>query len=72
MPDELEEVIDYLDIIAMDLKLPSSTGMEISGMSIAGSLKIASKKDIFLKAVICKDTTEDRFKRSDKVNKRDR
>lgn len=58
MPDELAEVIEYLDIIAMDLKLPSSTGMDDFWQEHRRFLEIASKKHMFLKAVVCKDTTE--------------
>lgn len=58
MPDELAGVIEYLDIIAMDLKLPSSTAMIDFWHEHRKFLEIASKKDMFLKAVVCKDTTE--------------
>jgi pyruvate-formate lyase-activating enzyme len=56
---ELEDVIDYLDIIAMDLKLPSSTGMfNLWGMH-RRFLKIASRKEVFLKAIISLATKEE-------------
>lgn len=59
LPDELSGVIEYLDIIAMDLKLPSSTGIDDFWREHRKFLEIASKKDMFLKAVVCKDTTQD-------------
>jgi len=56
LPGELQDVIDYLDIVAMDLKLPSSTGMgDFWGLHYK-FLKIASQKRVFLKAVICQST----------------
>ncbi|OGX40699.1 MAG: hypothetical protein A2984_00910 [Omnitrophica WOR_2 bacterium RIFCSPLOWO2_01_FULL_41_12] len=56
---ELKEVIDYLDIIAMDLKLPSSIGMasHLWGMH-RKFLEVASKKEVFIKVVICHSTKE--------------
>ena len=56
LADELEETIDYLDIIAMDLKLPSSTGLNNFWDAHRRFLKIASRKEVFLKAVICEST----------------
>jgi 7-carboxy-7-deazaguanine synthase len=56
LPDELEAVIDHLDIVAMDLKLPSSTDLVGYWETHRDFLKIASKKEVFLKAVICRST----------------
>jgi len=64
MPDELEEVIEDVDIVAMDLKLPSSTGLRDYWYQHRRFLKIASSKSAFLKAVICEDTIEDDLKES--------
>jgi organic radical activating enzyme len=55
---ELEKVIDYLDIVAMDLKLPSSTKMGKLWRLHSRFLKVAAKKEVFLKAIICKSTEE--------------
>lgn len=60
LADELGEVIDYFDFIAMDLKLPSSTGLQGFWEQHRRFLKVASHKEVFLKAVICESTvTED-------------
>lgn len=60
LPDELAEVIDYVDIVAMDLKLPSSMGSEQDHWDKHRDfLKIASRKQVFLKAVICGSTSEE-------------
>ncbi len=56
LSDELCQVIDHLDIIAMDLKFPSSTGLNDFWQSHYCFLKVASKKEVFLKAVICEST----------------
>lgn len=63
---ELKRVIEYIDIIAMDVKLPSSTGMPPSWQNHIEFLKIATnpahltrrKRDIFIKAVVTDDTSE--------------
>ena len=58
LPAELSEVIDYLDIVAMDLKLPSSTGQEKSLWNEHRDfLKVASRKQVFLKSVVCGTTS---------------
>jgi 7-carboxy-7-deazaguanine synthase len=53
---ELEQLIDRIDIIAMDLKFPSSTGMGSLWNMHRKFLKIAAKKEVFLKAIICQAT----------------
>jgi organic radical activating enzyme len=55
---ELEDVIDYVDIVAMDIKLPSSTGLKSFWPEHRKFLEIASRREVFLKAVICQDTEE--------------
>jgi organic radical activating enzyme len=61
---ELKEVIDYVDIIAMDLKLPSSTEQPGCWQEHRDFLKVAKEKEIFLKCVVCKDTKEEDFRKS--------
>ncbi len=61
LPDDLEEVIDYLDIVAMDLKLPSSTGLDNFWEAHSRFLEVASKREVFLKTVICQSTQEEDF-----------
>lgn len=58
LPDALEETIDYLDIVAMDLKLPSSTGLNAFWNMHRKFLEVASQKEVFLKTVICQSTQE--------------
>lgn len=55
---ELEELINDIDIVAMDLKFPSSSGMGNLWGLHRKFLKIAIKKEVFLKAIICQATAE--------------
>jgi len=59
---ELKEAIDYVDIVSMDLKLPSSSGMGNLWWMHRKFLEIASQKEVFLKAVICHSTEENDLK----------
>lgn len=54
---ELEKVIDYVDIVAMDIKLPGSTGMGHFWGLHRKFLKISSRKEIFVKMVVCNSTS---------------
>lgn len=56
---ELEEIIDDIDIVAMDLKFPSSSGMGKLWQMHRRFLKIAVKKEVFLKAIVCQGTQEE-------------
>ena len=56
---ELEDLIDYIDIVAMDVKLPSSSGMKELWQEHRQFLKVASRKEVFLKAIITLSTQED-------------
>jgi 7-carboxy-7-deazaguanine synthase len=57
--NELGEVIEHVDIVAMDLKLPSSTGLNDFWQEHRRALKIASQKETFLKMVVCLSTKEE-------------
>lgn len=62
LPEALEEVIEFVDIVAMDLKLPSSTKAAHYWDAHEKFLKIASRKEVFLKIVVCQATREDDLK----------
>ena len=57
LPDELARVIDHVNIVAMDFKLPSSTGGRAFWDEHLEFLTIASKKIVFVKAVVTPETT---------------
>ncbi|MGA2775712.1 MAG: 7-carboxy-7-deazaguanine synthase QueE [Candidatus Omnitrophota bacterium] len=59
LPLELESVIEHIDIVAMDVKLPSSTGLQGFWEVHSKFLKIASRKEVFIKAIICASTKEE-------------
>jgi organic radical activating enzyme len=59
LPDELKKVIDYVDIIAMDFKLPSSTGGPDLWEAHRRFAEIAVRKELIAKAVITDATTMD-------------
>ncbi len=56
---DLANVVRWTDVVAMDMKLPSSTGSEIRWKEHSQFLTIASSTNVFVKTVVCKDTTED-------------
>ena len=64
LPKELAQVIDGVDTIAMDIKLPSSTECRSYWLEHEEFLKIAKSKDIFIKTVISEQTTRDDVKRA--------
>lgn len=56
LPNELEKIIEFTDIIAMDFKLPSSTGNRAYWKEHLEFLKVAVRKKVFIKAVVTPDT----------------
>lgn len=60
LPTELERVLDSVDIISMDFKLPHSIGSNLSDLH-RRFIKIAQKKDIYIKIVIDGDTSTEEF-----------
>ena len=59
LPNELENVIDLIDIVAMDFKLPSSTGGRAYWAEHLEFLKIAVRKKVFVKSVVTTDTKKE-------------
>ena len=58
LPQALADVIGLVDIIAMDFKLPSSTGLRDYWREHEEFLRIASSKEVFVKAVINSNTSK--------------
>ena len=58
LPRELDRVIELVDIVAMDFKLPSSTGERPFWDEHLEFLRIASWKKVFVKAVVTENTTK--------------
>ena len=59
LPEQLLAIIDNVDIVAMDIKLPSSTQQQAFWNEHEDFLKIAVAKEVFLKTVISKDTLDE-------------
>lgn len=57
LPQELKKVIHLLDIIAMDMKLPSSTGLKPFWGEHKRFLQLGCRKEIFVKTVITSQTS---------------
>jgi organic radical activating enzyme len=62
LPKELKRIIDHIDIVAMDFKLPSSTAGKAYWDDHEKFAKIASGKKLITKAVITSSTTMDDVK----------
>lgn len=52
LPDHLNEVIEQIDIIAMDIKLPSATGLSPYWKEHQKFLETAYLKEVFVKIVV--------------------
>jgi len=59
LPEALEEVIDNIHVVAMDVKLPSSSNTPEFWSQHHEFLSIALRKEVFLKAIICNSTTKE-------------
>jgi len=59
LPQALRKVIGYVDIVAMDFKLPGSTGLRGYWQEHEEFLRIASRAEVFVKAVVNTRTTVD-------------
>ncbi len=64
LPNELSRIIDLIDIIAMDIKLPSSTGEKAFWKEHLEFLKIASRKMVFVKSIVTPETTPDDIRKA--------
>ncbi len=57
LPEELKKVIDDIDIVSMDVKLPSSTELSPFWDEHVKFMRVAWGKDLYIKVVISKTTT---------------
>ena len=58
--NELEKILSAIDIISMDIKLPSVTGKNYFDLH-KKFIEIACAKDLYIKIVVSAETTEDEF-----------
>jgi organic radical activating enzyme len=61
---ELKDVIDHVDIVAMDIKLPSSSAMNGLWGLHEKFLDIASRKEVFVKIIISGQASEEDLKKA--------
>ena len=61
---ELKDIIDYVDIISMDIKLPSAALIEPEWDKHRNFLKIARQADLFVKIVLSAETLDGDFVRA--------
>ncbi|MBQ8636281.1 7-carboxy-7-deazaguanine synthase QueE [bacterium] len=57
--EELEKIIDYVDVISMDIKLESATGQKTRYIHNQKFLEVASKKEVFIKVVFDKNIIQE-------------
>jgi organic radical activating enzyme len=57
LADHLAEVIDLIEIVAMDIKLPSATGLSSYWKEHKTVLAVARRKEVFVKVVVTKDSS---------------
>jgi len=70
LPKNLEKIIDYVDIVAMDIKLESATQQKNNFPENDNFLDIASKKDVFIKVVFDKNIKENEIQEVIKLAKK--
>jgi len=58
LPEQLQEIIEFVDIVAADIKIESATKQKPNIDSIEKFLKIASKKEVFAKIVFDENITD--------------
>jgi organic radical activating enzyme len=64
LPEALNSVLEYTDIIAMDMKPASSTGDRNFEPQHRKFLEIASRREVFIKVVVTPDTAENEVARA--------
>ncbi len=60
---ELSEVLPYLDMVSMDIKLPSSCGQEL-WQEHEDFLRLANTRTVFVKLVVTAETSDGEFKQA--------
>ncbi len=58
LPENLKEILEYVDVVSADIKLPSATMEEVPMTLFEQFFEIASEKELFAKLVFNKDITD--------------
>jgi len=56
LPDHLSELIEHIDIVAFDLKLPSASGLSSYGKEHKQALETAYLQEVFVKIVFTRES----------------
>ncbi len=67
LPENLKIILDWIDVISMDIKLPSSTKTGTFWDQHFEFLKLSKKKKVFVKVVVTADTLISDFKKAVKL-----
>jgi len=67
LPEELDSVIPVLDYVALDFKLPSSTGEAAHWSEHEECLRCSLGKEVFVKMVVTADTSEEDVRRAEAI-----
>lgn len=69
LPSELEEVLPWTDIVAMDVKPPSATGDRETWGRHERFLRVCAEagKEVFVKVVVTRETLDEEVRRSAKL-----
>lgn len=67
LPGELKKILRFIDVISMDIKLPTVTGQKPFWQEHEKFLKAAQAKDVFIKTIITLDTDFDEIARAAKL-----
>jgi len=59
LPDALAAVVEHLDYISMDIKLPSASGCAPLWETHRKFLEVAAEREVFVKTIIGPETVED-------------
>ena len=62
--EELKKIIDNVDVISMDIKLKSATGQENDFLKNEEFIKIAQKKELFLKVVFDENILDEEIEKT--------
>lgn len=63
LPGELAKVLPYIDVISMDIKLPSASGQEL-WQQHGEFLRLASSRSVFVKIVVTSKTSAEEFQQA--------
>lgn len=64
LPDKLQEVISMVDIISMDIKIPTAAYCGDNWDRHREFLKVAGQKKVFVKAVVTGDTSDEEIRQA--------